>query len=206
MNEDMGVALSSERRSAAPSGLSPCGSQAEPAVTNAWFSPTIYLSCPICFGSREAFGEQCRRCADPEPALARKVLERLRSGQVRFLRSFGHTLSYQPVTAAEWDEFRLCDFYIEDDDGVNDPNDYAWRIPPTRHWFAGSQVSMRYGSLATYVHYNPLGLMLRECLMAGADAALAAPASALEARRGETGTGSIGEADDIATLAEGGAR
>lgn len=160
---------------------------------SAIFSPVVYLSCPICYGSREAFGEECRTCADPDLVKARKVLQQLRDDQMRFLRAFGHTLANQPVTGEEWDEYALCQFWIEDDDGVDDPNDYGWLIPPTKIWFASSQASIHYGSLVTSIRYNPLGLLLRECLMAGADAMLPAPASVDTRRMAETGeaTGSV---------------
>ena len=175
----------------APSGCQPSASapdgSSQSGIPNALFSPMVYLSCPICFGSRQAFSEPCRTCADPNPVVARKVLQRLREDQMRFLRAFAHTLANQPVTGAEWDEFALCDFYIEDDDGVDDPDDYAWLVPPAKIWFASSQASLRYGSIATFVRYNPLGLLLRECLIAGADAMLPAPASGIvAATAGET--------------------
>jgi len=131
---------------------------------------TTYVSCPICFGTRIAFDAPCRTCADPDPAIARKVLERLSPEQMAFLRAYGHTLANQPITKAEQDAHR-CEYWIEDDDGVYDDGyEGIWLIEPTRHWFAGGK--MRFGPCGEgyFINYNPLGLLLRECLMAGADA------------------------------------
>lgn len=155
---------------------------------------TTYHSCYICFGTRVAFGEACRTCADPDPAVARYVIERLHPDQMAFLRAYGHTLAQQPLAEGDYPSI---EFFVEADDGVFDEDaesydETMWLVPPTRHWFAGGM--SRFGPCGTkhFIHYNPLGLLLRECLMAGADAAVpqSRPAQAMAARSGETGTGS----------------
>jgi len=131
---------------------------------------TVYASCHICYGSRVAFDEPCRTCADPDPVAARKVLERLTVEQMTFLRAYGHTLAYQPVTKAEQDANK-CELWVEDDDGVlDDSYEGGWLISPTKLWFGGGM--MRFGPCGSgyFIKYNPLGLLLRECLMSGADA------------------------------------
>lgn len=127
-----------------------------------------YLSCPICYGSRVAFESECRSCADPDFRVARFVLERLRPEQIALLRAYGHTLAQQPVD----DYPKSVEFFVEADDGEWDEDLEGWLVPPTRHWFASGR--MRFGpcGAASFVSYNPLGLLLRECLMAGADAAV----------------------------------
>lgn len=150
-----------------------------PSVSAFVTHPTVLSSCTICHGSGtwsysttdDEKSEPCSSCASPDPVLARKVLALLTPAQMAFLRRFEHTLANQPITAAEWDA--VPRMYVEDDDGVIDDDWNGYLIPPTRHWFAGGRASLGPGAgIATFVSYNPLGLLLRECLMAGADAGL----------------------------------
>lgn len=147
---------------------------------------TVYASCPICFGSRVALGGQCITCADPDVKVARRVLEQLTPEQMTFLRSFGHTLAYQPIDGAEWDHHRES-LYVEADDGEYDEEREDWLIPPTRHWIGAMGCRMGPCGWLTFIRYTTLGVLLRECLMAGAAAHVRhSTASAIEARSGET--------------------
>ncbi len=134
------------------------------------FPETVYASCHICHGTREAFGAPCTSCADPDLAVARIALERLTPAQMAFLRAYGHTLAEQPVTAAEYDAHQI-EFFVGMGDAVYDDDDGDLLVPETRHWFAGGHFIIGAGARrAAFIRYNPLGLLLRECLMAGADA------------------------------------
>jgi hypothetical protein len=142
------------------------------APANAGMLPNItYLSCPICYGSRQWSGGACSSCADPDPARVRWMLPRLTAEQIDFLRAYGHSLAAQPVTDAEYDAHR-CEFYVEDDDGEFDEDAGIWLIPNTRHWFAGGEHRMGPAGNVSFIRYNPTGLLLRDCLMAGAGAEL----------------------------------
>jgi hypothetical protein len=138
------------------------------------FMATIYASCPICHGSRTALGGACSWCADPDPVLARKVLERLTIPQMGFLRAYRHTLAEQPVTLAE-QKAHFVEYFVEDDDSAWDEASDEILWPATRLWFASGRMSFRYGSASYFIRYNPLGLLLRECLMCGADAMVPPP-------------------------------
>jgi hypothetical protein len=140
----------------------------EPAA-EAIFSQTIYASCPICHGARSTTFGPCTTCADPEPAKARRVLERLSVAQMAFLRAYRHTLAAQPLTKEEHDA--LCiEYFVEENDGEFDDELDIWLVPNTRIWFASGQCRFGPCGSAYFIRYNPLGLLLRECLMAGADA------------------------------------
>lgn len=171
MTNDVGrVPLAPGSQGFAPQPATPSSPVGADPSRKAMLPNTTYASCPICHGSRVAFDGPCSTCLDPEPALARKVLERLTREQMAYLRAYGHTLAYQPVSKAEHDAHQ-CELWVEDDDGVLDNDTYEdWLFPPTRHWFGSGQ--MRFGPCgeAYFISYNPLGLLLRECLMAGADA------------------------------------
>lgn len=162
--EDRGASAS--RPGCEPTASAADGGFAESHPSRGMLHRTIYHSCIICHGTGRAFDADCRSCTDPDPVLARKVLERLRPPQMAFLRAYGHTLAEQPVTGEEWDA-HLIEFYVEDDDGVWD--DDGLIFPPTRYWFASGHCRMGPCGFATFIRYNPLGLLLRECLMAGAD-------------------------------------
>ncbi|WP_066723453.1 hypothetical protein [Sphingomonas pituitosa] len=134
-----------------------------PAVT--------YFSCIICHGTGEAFGGECTSCTDPDIGVARFVLERLTVEQMAFLRAYGHTLAYQPVTRSE-ERAHSCEYWVEADDGEWSEDRMNWIIPPTRHWFGSGMSKSGPGGGAYFIKYNPLGLVLRECLSAGAGACL----------------------------------
>ena len=149
-----------------------------------------YLSCTLCYGTRTTKWGPCTSCADPDPVLARWMLERLSEQQIDFLRAYSHTLADQPVTGAEYDS-HTCQFWIEDSDGVWDEDAEFWLIPNTKHWFASGMHRFGPNGSASFIRYNPMGLLLRECLMCGADANVphmypARDAQAIEARSGET--------------------
>ena len=177
------------------------------SIPDAGMLPNItYLSCGLCHGTRETKWGPCSSCADPEPALARWMLERLKEQQIDFLRAYSHTLAYQPITKAEYERF-TCEYFVEADDGVWDEDAEMWLIPNTSHWFASGM--HRYGphGAASFIRYNPMGLLLRECLMCGAGAMLphmypSRRAQGTSAGTAETGTGSglqpagpVGETD-----------
>lgn len=128
-------------------------------------------SCFICFGA-SVWGDQAYAChcrAAIEPATVRKVLMLLTVPQMAFLRAFEHTLASQAVTKEEYEAHQV-EFWVEDDDAVHDG--YELLIPASKIWFAGGQHSMgpQHDGIKSWIHYNPLGLALRECLMAGASA------------------------------------
>lgn len=151
---------------------------------------TAYASCPLCYGSRTVSDGPCTSCADPDPVRARKVLEQLTPDQMAFLRAYGHTLAKQPLTLAEHNSHQ-CEYFVEEWDGQFDEDAEIWIIPNTRHWFASGE--MRFGPCGEgyFIRYNPLGLLLRDCLMYGADAvvphSLSADVQALVAARDRDG-------------------
>ena len=130
-------------------------------------------SCRLCFGSG-VWGKQSDpcQCRKPiKPATVRQVLVRLTVAQMEFLRAYEHTLANQPVTAEEWDKHNVS-FYVEEDDAVYDTDyEQTLLVPATAHWFAGGQSSSgpQHDGVKMWVHYTPLGLALRECLMCGAE-------------------------------------
>jgi hypothetical protein len=131
----------------------------------------LLVSCGLCQGTKIAFDGECQSCKAPDPALARRVLGMLRSQQIELLRAFEHTLAYQPLTEAEFKAIR-CEFWVEEDDVLRDLDTDAVIAPGTRHWFAGSWSRSQSGetTFSHFIRYNPLGLLLRTCLMPGADA------------------------------------
>jgi hypothetical protein len=170
MRKDMGVAASPPLSH--PSGAEPVPVSGKAGIANAGMQPNVtYLSCPLCHGSRETSFGKCISCADPDPTRVRWMLERLTAEQIDFIRAYGHTLAKQPVTEAEYDA-HSCEFYVEDWDGEYDEDEDIWLIPNTRYWFAGGQHRMGPCGNASFINYNPTGLLLRECLMCGADSAL----------------------------------
>jgi len=140
--------------------------------------PTAAASCIICYGSKtwetNAGTEECRSCVEPDVLLVRKVLNMLTPPQMAFLRAYGHTLAYQPVTPEEHDAQPAL--YVENDDAVwEDAGDMGYNdpiIPATQHWFASGWARLAHGGVGSWIKYNPLGLALRDCLMAGSDAAV----------------------------------
>lgn len=131
----------------------------------------LIASCGVCRGTKIAFGDTCRTCQAPDPVIARRVLGMLSSQQIELLRAFEHTLAYQPLTEAEFTAIR-CEFWVEDDDALRDLDTDAVIAPGTRHWFAGAMSRSQAGesTFSHFIHYSPLGLLLRNCLMPGADA------------------------------------
>lgn len=136
--------------------------------------PTVAMSCRICFGTQKTSWGPCTTCAEPSPLLVRKVLALLQPKHMVFLRAMHHTLANQPVIGDEWDALGQHGFYVEDDDAVWDDDDYFGEhgplIPATKYWFAGGEAHIAHGEIKMWIHYTPLGLALRECIMAGADA------------------------------------
>jgi hypothetical protein len=99
------------------------------------------------------------------------MLERLQPDQIDFLRAFGHTLARQPVTETEWQQYR-CEYFVEDDDGEPHLDFSGWLVPPSRRWFASGCTRSGPCGWVSFIQYNPVGLLLRECLMCGAGAVL----------------------------------
>lgn len=137
-------------------------------------NPTVAASCIICAGTKVwKWGdteEPCRSCADPDALLVRRVLGMLEPKHMAFLRAYNHTLAYQPVTPEEWDTHTR--FFVDDDDAVIDEGCHEVLMPATSHWFGGGMARMAHGSIGVWHRYTPLGLALRDCLMAGSDAAV----------------------------------
>ena len=194
------------------SGRSPDGSgySAEPepsctvsavpvSIPNALPNAT-YFSCRICHGSRVAFGETCRSCADPDPAIVRFALERLTPDQMAFLRTYGHTLAEQPVAEYPHD----IQMFVSADDGIWDEEFDGWIVPHTEHWFASGHLKFGPAGNASFVRLNPLGLVLRECLMAGADCNVPhyVPAIAIETRQGGDVKQAPSRSDESAAIAQ----
>lgn len=147
-------------------------------MTEPYVRPTTALesSCVICFGTgiwKGAVEESVCQCRKVEPVeILRRMLMLLTVEQMAFLRRFEHTHAYQPVTGDEWDA-SCVQFYVEEDDAVIDDNYEHILIPATRYWFASGMAHMgpSHDGVKSWIQYNPTGLALRECLMAGASAA-----------------------------------
>jgi hypothetical protein len=137
----------------------------------------LEASCHLCFGKGVLSYPNCddticncRKVADV--ATIRRMLMLLTVDQMAFLRAFEHTLAYQPVTPAEWDGVCAHGFYVEEDDAVISDDFSELLVPATKYWFASgmSHMGPSRNGIGLWIHYNPTGLALRECLMAGATA------------------------------------
>lgn len=161
-------ALPLRDRAGRPTAQAPTGLGDTATIASAGMLPNItYLSCPLCYGARQTDLGPCQSCADPDRQRVRWMLARLSADQIDFLRAFEHTLAEQPVTDTEHDTHR-CEFFVEGSDGVWDEQDEFWLIPNTRHWFASGMFHSGPCGNGSFIRYNPAGLLLRECLMAGA--------------------------------------
>ena len=131
-------------------------------------------SCIICFGTGE-WGQETKspcHCREPvDPVVIRRMLMLLSVEQMAFLRRFEHTLAQQLVTAEEFGSPSVP-FFVEEDDAVISDDFEHILIPATQYWFASGRMSggPQHDGWKHWIQYNPNGLALRECLMAGATA------------------------------------
>lgn len=137
------------------------------------WATTFNQSCPLCHGTRIMLDKYpCSSCEEPDFARVRWMLPVLSGAQIRFLRAFEHTRANQCVTKEEYDNICRIEYFVEGDDAVYDDATYDILVPATRYWFASGELnnSAPGGEWHYFIRYNPAGLHLRRCLMAGANA------------------------------------
>lgn len=138
------------------------------------FATATYRSCPVCHGKRKnTVGESIFDCICIEPDLsaARQALALITPRQMAFLRYYEHTLAKQPVTREEYDLHKI-EFYVDLGDGEWDIEFDRELVPTTKIWFASGEHQMGCAGEISFIRYNTMGLLLRKCLMSGADASV----------------------------------